>query len=115
MTAALRDVSVRTGHRIQARARALLLEKTRSDKTPASQATKTAEAIKVTVDEVQKAVYVTSAGVAQDPANNPLWLEHGTVHQGAKAYMRPARLENEDAWRRDMAAAADGAVRKALT
>jgi hypothetical protein len=115
VTAALKGVALQTAERIRATAADTLLAKTASDKTPETQAIQTAAAIKVTVDDVQKVVYVTSAGVAGDPANNPIWLEHGTVHQAAKAYMRPATDQHAPYYLSESAKAANRTVEDLLT
>lgn len=95
VAARLRQTAIDIGESIQADARANLLAATANDKTPETQATKTAEAIGVTVDDANKTVFVTSRGVAADPANNPIWLEHGTIHEAPKPYMLPATKAHE--------------------
>jgi HK97 gp10 family phage protein len=99
VTRRLKEGATAIGHRQQARARDLLLQKTAADKTPATQATATAAAIEVFVEPENKRVLVVSRGVASDPANNPIWLEYGTVHQSPKPYMRPAADETRDEYR----------------
>lgn len=114
VTAALKGVALDIGGKVQATARRLLLEKTRSDKTPNTEATRTAAAIEVVLDEQNKTVRVISKNVSRDPANNPIWLEHGTVHQQPKAYMRPAADEHKDEYRRACEEAAGDAAQKTL-
>lgn len=114
VTAALKGVALRIGGKVQASARRLLLQKTRSDKTPNTEAAKTAAAIDVVLDEPNKAVRVVSPNVSRDPANNPIWLEHGTVHQAPKAYMRPAADEHREEYRRAAGQAVSDAAVKAM-
>lgn len=113
VTAELRRCAVKIAERTQADARANLFHETRGDKTPETWAEKTAAAISVTVDEVNKVVTVESANASGDPANNPIWLEYGTVHEAPKPYMLPAAKKNEAQYGADCQAAID-AVAEAL-
>jgi HK97 gp10 family phage protein len=102
-----RAVALRLGLKIRTAARANLVAATRADKTPETFAEKTAEAISVTVEDANRTVYVTSAGVSGDPANNPIWLEHGTVHEAAKPYMLPAVRQYEGEYQSETQRASD--------
>jgi hypothetical protein len=108
VTAELRRTAERTANKIQASARANLYQETRSDKTPGTWAEATAAAITVTVDEPNKVVTVTSVNASGDPSNNPIWLEHGTIHEAPKPYMLPAAKEHEGQYTDDCQAALDG-------
>lgn len=107
VTAALRDVAVKIGGQVQGDARANLLAHTKAEKTAA--------AITVAVDEVNKVVTVTSRQAPGDPANNPIWLEHGTIHEPAKPYMLPALKSNEAAYLSESESAANDVAIEALT
>lgn len=105
VTAGLRRTAEKTAGKIQAQARANLYHETISDKTPETWAVATAAAITVTVDETNKVVLVTSSPASGDPANNPIWLEHGTIHEAPKPYMLPAVKQFEPQYFADCEAA----------
>lgn len=95
MTAGLKATAITIASKIHVDASRNLLAATASDKTPDTQADATAAAITTVVDEDKKTVFVVSPGVAEDPANNPIWLEHGTIHEAPKPYMLPATKAHE--------------------
>ncbi len=106
VTTALRSVAMGTANRLQERAREILLSK--------SNAVKTAAAIVVVEDAPNQQFLVNSGPAAGDPKNVPIWLEHGTRHQAARAYMRPAADGAQEQYRTDIDAASVFAVEQVL-
>ena len=107
VTAALKGEARSSADRIAAHARALLQSQTHGTGA-------TAGAIRVLDETERKQFTVNSPGTADKPANLPMWLEYGTVFMAAKPHMRPAGEAESDRYRRNMAAAAEGAAQKVL-
>ena len=76
--------------------------------------TRTANSIRVVDESADKQYVVTCPGDPELPANLPLWLERGTVHMSARAFMRPAADEETPNYQRAMQAAAERAAADAF-
>lgn len=103
LTAELMSVAARTGTRIRDGARARLKAQTHGTG-------RTAEAIRMSVDEPNKRVLVESKAVRPAPANLPSWLEYGTSKMTAKSYMRPSAEAEANKYSADMRAAVERAA-----
>lgn len=108
VTAALRRVAQVTALRIKARAAANLRSLQKTD------ATALADAIEVIEDVANKQYQVVSKAPRGQPANLPIWNEHGTIKMAARPYMRPAATAEEQRYHDEMAAAAEAAARSLL-
>ncbi len=107
VTAALKQTAKGSADRIARRAADILRSKTHGTG-------KTADSIRVLDESERQQFVVNCPGDPSSPANLPLWLERGTRYMTAKAFMRPAADEETDRYIRNMTAAAEDAVTKAL-
>jgi HK97 gp10 family phage protein len=107
VTEALKETAHGFAERLRERATQILLTKTH-------RTGRTARAIRILDQTSRKQWYVQSPGHEDDPANLPMWLEYGTRYMRARAYMRPAADEIEEAYKRDMARVALATVAKRL-
>lgn len=108
VTAALRAVAWRKSRDVYATAKALLIAQ---QKTPSR---KLANAMEIVEVEEKKKFLVISHPPSDQPANLPIWNEHGTRFMTARPYMRPALDEHSQSYRAEMEAASTKAAREAL-
>lgn len=105
---ALHLVALVSAERIKNRAGDILRSKTHGSGA-------TASAIKTISDPQHKQVIVSSVAPRGKPEKLPVYLEYGTVDMTARSYMRPAGDAEDPIYKRNMIAAAEQAVTKALT
>ena len=104
-TAALKAVARATAERVLRRERQLLADKTHGEGN-------TAAALFIEDDSANKRFIVRFGLIKGRPANLPIWIEYGTVHQAARPFVRPAADAEKEPYRREMEAASAGAARK---
>jgi len=109
VTAALKTVAKRSAQRIEGDAARRLRSQQKTE------AHALADAITITEDVPNKQYIVTSSAPAGQPANLPIWNEHGTSKMPARPYMRPAADAEGPTYEREVAAAATDAVSEALS
>ncbi len=107
VVAALKAVAKQTAERIAINAASILRSKTHGTGA-------TAASIRVLDESKYKRFTVNVPGSPEKPAQLPAWIERGTRHMAARPYLRPAGDAENERYKRDMAAAAEKAVRDAL-
>ncbi len=108
VTQALRAVAWRSSRNVMAAAKANLAAKTHATG-------RTGRSIRVIEEADEKRFVVIVPGDSAQPANLPMWLEYGTKHMQARAYLRPAMDAESAHYLREMARVSVDVVRKALT
>lgn len=106
-TAALKAVARATAERILARERQLLASQTHGEGN-------TAAALFIEDDSANTRFIVRFGLIKGRPANLPIWIEYGTVHQPARPFVRPAADAEVERYRRDMEAASATAAAKSF-
>jgi len=109
VTAALKTVAKRSAQRIEGDAARRLRSQQKTE------AHALADAITITEDVPNKQYIVTSKAPVGQPANLPIWNEHGTSKMAARPYMRPAADAEGPVYEREVVAAATDAVSEALS
>jgi len=104
-TAALKAVARATAERILARERQLLAAQTHGEGN-------TAAALFIEDDSDNKRFIVRFGLIKNRPANLPIWIEYGTVHQPARPFVRPAADAEKDRYRHEMESASATAAAK---
>jgi hypothetical protein len=108
VTASLRAVAWRSSRNIYAKAKALLVAQ---QKTPSR---KLANAMEIIEDAEKKRFEVISHPPGDQPANLPIWNEHGTRFMRARPYMRPALDSEQATYHSEMQQASQRAAEEAL-
>ena len=103
VTARLKQTAKASADRIAAHAAAILRSTTHGTG-------RTANSIRVLDESSDKQYLVQCPGDSEQPANLPMWLERGTRYMSARPFMRPAADAEEARYRREMIAAAEGAI-----